>query len=525
MFENCILGTMFAHMSQKELNMLEKNKSYKDVTTAEFDMLQSLSNQGQHQVAISLAKKLLKDYVVSSTLNNFIGVSYSNLGENHLAINYFKRSIELSPNFSHAYNNLGVSYLQLQEIEKAKSSFEEATRLSPEIPHFHYNLSKPLYVNSEHELAIKALKKAISLRRNYPNAFNDLGNCLVEVGQMDEAISAYHQALKLDPNYIEAYGNIGLTYFKMGKPEEALNGYIKALELNPSCGVTKANLVELLKEKNFDDVKGHQILALDSKIKQKDIKNFQDATNDIIINDVSVFLKTLKQTEPNLRTKATQLFKRNSADLNCKRHLKLFATHKVIPEFCFGCFKVQVEVKNVLDLIRLASLFYNIDFGVNLTRKCMIETRSFSGGFYKGFIYCSSLQQAKGVVNKLSHETTNLDWQSIVKIKRGCTEYALEYPGFENVDKDAPSMTYPESWKEQEIQFDKKYSLPPLKTKLQSLSGFCLSDLLVIERWIDYAKGIGDSTVEAFQARPVKYADTYELAKCRIEKIPFIAEA
>ena len=46
---------------------------------------------------------------------------------------------------------------------------------------------------------------------------------------------------------------------------------------------------------------------------------------------------------------------------------KIFEEKEVISEFCFRCYKVQVEVSTVLDLIRLSAVFYEIEFESDLT--------------------------------------------------------------------------------------------------------------------------------------------------------------
>ena len=74
--------------------------------------------------------------------------------------------------------------------------------------------------------------------------------------------------------------------------------------------------------------------------------------------------------------------------------MDIFETKNIIPEFCFGCFKVQTEVDNFFDLIRLAALFYNFKVIDDLIAKTMIELRPNIPGFYKGFIYCQNLNQA-----------------------------------------------------------------------------------------------------------------------------------
>ena len=53
-------------------------------------------------------------------------------------------------------------------------------------------------------------------------------------------------------------------------------------------------------------------------------------------------------------------------DLNCKRHI-IFEEKEIIPKFCFGCYKVQVDVTTVMDLICLAALFYKSEFESDLT--------------------------------------------------------------------------------------------------------------------------------------------------------------
>ena len=501
---------------EKVGNMLDKLDDCDDITEKEFELLQTLCESGKHAVAVNLAKKFVLQYPRSSTLHNFLGVIYSNLGVYSEAIAQLKKSIDISPNFSHSHNNLGVTYLQISENKKAQSCFEKAIELDADVAHFHYNHSKPLYLESEYKAAVKSLKRAITLRDNYVDAMNDLGNCLVAMGDIIDGIAIYEEVLKLDPKYFEVVGNIGLAYAKLGNPNEAINYYLRALEISPECSTTKANLVELLKVSNFDHEIIHPILTLERKIRGKTKNLSATLSNSDLCRAVDESLEIVDRSNANIDYNASQIFRRNSIDLNCNRHLKLFETKSIVPEFCFGCFKVQIEVLNFLDLIRLAKLFYEIEFDVDLTRKCMIETRPGVGGFYKGFVYCSSLGQAKKVKRKLDLVTKNESWTN--KIKRGCTEYTAEFPGFDVVDDQQSMMKYPQGWREKEIAFDEIYSMPPQKTKIATQPGFCLSDILIIERWIDYAKGIGDETVSAFDKRPIKYTDTYNLASQRADK-------
>ena len=59
--------------------------------------------------------------------------------------------------------------------------------------------------------------------------------------------------------------------------------------------------------------------------------------------------------------------------------------------------KVQVEPNSVIDLIKLFVVFDELDLDENNTRKCYVELRPNVSGFYKGLIYCNSLEQANNI--------------------------------------------------------------------------------------------------------------------------------
>ena len=66
-----------------------------------------------------------------------------------------------------------------------------------------------------------------------------------------------------------------------------------------------------------------------------------------------------------LNFSATQIYRRNNNSLNCKRHKKVFNTYGIIPNFCFGCYKIQIEPENIMDLIKLYIIFDNIKLSGN----------------------------------------------------------------------------------------------------------------------------------------------------------------
>ena len=57
------------------------------------------------------------------------------------------------------------------------------------------------------------------------------------------------------------------------------------------------------------------------------------------------------------------------------------------------------------------------------------------------------------------------------------------------------------------------------------LKSFCLSDILIIQKWVDYAKGLGDPTSELFHSYEVKYQSVYKVAKDRSKEFQtFLSE-
>ena len=89
-------------------------------------------------------------------------------------------------------------------------------------------------------------------------------------------------------------------------------------------------------------------------------------------------------------------------NLNCERHLGLFSKHKIIPKFCFSCYKVQISMNDVLSLLKLYFYFNKLTLKENNIKKCIIELRSNVIGNYKGYIFCSSKIEAENIKQIIS---------------------------------------------------------------------------------------------------------------------------
>ena len=80
-------------------------------------------------------------------------------------------------------------------------------------------------------------------------------------------------------------------------------------------------------------------------------------------------------------------------------------------------------------------------------------------------------------------------------------------------------MKYPDSWRGIKDSFGEKNSYPQKIVLHSSLTTFCLSDFLIIQKWIDYAKGVHDPTAKLFQNLGIVYNDVFKNAalRCRFK--------
>ena len=361
-------------------------------------------------------------------------------------------------------------------------------------------LVKNLYNNSDFN---QALKLTSDLAKNYSdNSFvqNLHGVVLIALNNWKIAKDYFLKSIKINNNSPEALNNLGLSELNLGNLEQALENFLKAIEIKPDYENAHDNILKILtyfkSKKNKDNpyiLANKYISEIKFKYDQNkhidniDIINFYKKSYDIVHKNLS-----------KIDTKETQIYRHNSVDLNCNRHFKIFNNFNVIPEFCFSCFKVTVQAKTVLELFKLYFVFDRLDLKLKNSRKLMIESRKDVSGNYKGFIYCSSVEEGENIKNKLkSILIKNVGNDCSISLKRGCSEFALKYPLYKKASKDASEMMlYNKSWKKKEEIIDNKIWNKNSKKGIinHSLTGSTLRDILVMRNWILYARKIGDNS-------------------------------
>ena len=477
---------------QLEKRLNGPNEVSTDPTQDQLNTLIKLYQQGQLQKALGDVNKLLGQFPSSITLYNIQGATNKGLGQFDAAIDSYKHAIKINPDYALTYYNMGDTLRAKGDLEAAIDSYKQALKIAPNLAEVYLNMGTALHDKGDPEAAIDSYKHAIKIRPDYAEAYYNMGAVLEDKGDLEAAIDSYQQALKIKPDYADAY-KIILSLLTLYTP--------------------------------LKDVSHNNIGKINQEIRSIDM---QDNTLGFISDDqvVNLFTKSsnyIRSYGLELRTELSQTYRRNSVDLNCKRHMSIFNEHNIIPEFCFGCYKVQVEPRSIIDLIKLYVVFDQLELDENNTRKCMVELRPEISGFYKGLIYCSGLKEASQIAEYLNRVVKkNIGSELSAKVKRGCSEYSVSFPDYKEINHSGPQlMNYTEDWKVIEDDHDRKKPMKAQENIRPSLSGLNLNDVLIIGKWLDYARGIGDSSVNSINDEAVQYPEVYNLAKTRLGRYHF----
>ncbi len=347
--------------------------------------------------------------------------------------------------------------------------------------------------------AINSFERTILLDKKFIQGYNNLGNVYVKSGKLRKAVEMYNKVLSLKPDYPAGFNNLASAQSDLGELEDSIKNYENALKHDPNHVSAKNNIIQVLTFYSPKNTSENVFTKSNSELQQIEIPYKE--SSEISDEDVILFYKKCKEiVDKNFKDfdfHLSQIWRSNTINLGCNRHFEIFNKFKVIPEYCFGCFKVQIELKSIIDLIKLYFIFDKLNLSKNNSRKCMIELRENATGTYKGLIYCSGIDEANLIYEQLSRILNKKIKREIkVGVKRGCTEFGIEHPEYKIIDKDSKDfMIYNNEWKEKENIIDSntlKYARENSVNRKPTISGVTLNDILIMKNWIYYAKKIGD---------------------------------
>ena len=348
----------------------------------------------------------------------------------------------------------------------------------------------------ENNDAIKCYERVISIDPNHIFTYNNLGLIFNKLGKYRKSINYLNKAISLNPNYVNAYNNLGNNYLDQGNCKEASKNYLNALKIDKKNEISIYNIVNLLNH-YLPDSQNSIVVTNNNlrKLRQNfDLK--QIIKNKKALGNFFKKANQLKNSNESLKVLNffdTQIHRKNTINLNCNRHHTIFKRKNIIPNFCFGCFKIQIEPKNILNLLKLYLIFDNFNFTNNNWRKCFVELRPQIPGAYKGLIYCSSLTEAEEII-KVLFPILNKYLKFKYSIRRGCSEFYKSFPDFKNIkDTEKNFMEYNKKWSSEEKEMDSKLNFKKY-TLTNSIIGLSIYDVLTINQWANYADLIGDQS-------------------------------
>ena len=354
----------------------------------------------------------------------------------------------------------------------------------------------------EKDLLKEALIEAKSLANQYPDVsviYNIYGVINNVLGNWDQSVICFSKAIKLNPAYADAHYNLGIALDSLERLEESILSYTKAIELRPDHPKLYDGLIRILSfysptKPNLNPcvIANKQLQTINynydsnKQISDDDVETFFQRCNNVIFENVN-----------KLNVNETEIFRSNIIDLKCDRHFQVFNTFNVIPKYCFGCYKVQIGLRNVMELFKLYFVFDKLNLKNNNPRKCMLEMRPEVSGNYKGYIYCFSLSEANEIQKQLTDMLNiKINKNISITVKRGCSEYGIAYPQYKKINQnDDQLMEYNAEWRSKEKFIDDKLAKrnqSKQRVLRKNLPGVTACDVLIMRNWIGYAKIIGD---------------------------------
>ena len=400
----------------------------------------------------------------------------------------FKKS---EPNEIRIYNYLSLFYNKSSKYLKAINICKEVIHLFPNDSNNYYIISESFLKLNKINEAISNLKKAILINNNNHFAHNALGNIYWKNNNLDEAICCFQNILKINPSFKDAEKKIKIAR----KKRIGLINYLTYHLPKKNNNLSKIMIVNDKLQKINSNFSLHYLIE-DSNI----------------IELINAIRQIIEISQINTDFEGSQIFRKGIIKYNCTRHFKIFNEFKVIPYNCFSCYKIQIEPKNIIKLIKLYLFFENLNLAKNLTRKCMVETRKNISGKYKGYIYCIGIKEAEHTLKLINPILDNTIGVEIPRfIKRGCSEFGIAHPDYKELDPSNKNfMKYNETWKEKEEIIDSELKEQVKGKKLidedkfymkKNKIGITIRDALVIYNWLFYAKKIEDENIKKFNEK------------------------
>ena len=319
--------------------------------------------------------------------------------------------------------------------------------------------------------------------------------------------------------------NLGGIYQDLGEINSALSSSIKSIQLKPLNNIGAYNNLSLSLQcqRRGQGFKPENLIEkIDTELRKMNVPGINNKK--IKAQDVDDFiekaLEIAKPLEDVLKTTYTQIYHRTrKIEPNCNNLMEFFDQHNSIAQKCHSCYKVQIEVRSLDELLTLNFLMKSLYLELNNTRKCMVELRGAAKGFYKGLIYCTRIDEAKDILKQAKNHIFEMSSiRPTFSVKRGCTEFTnthKEYGEIGNLDNLHEGVQQQKEWKTKEEQFFSRKN-DATKANVMGLE-FNLGELLILKNWILYALAMED-TAAMTKYKSLNYQNKYILNAIDLKK-------
>ncbi len=448
--------------------------------------------------AKNIAQQILQVDAEHPDALHLLGTIACQIGKNDIAVELITKALAIRPDLGAAHINLGNALQNLGRLDEALEHCHKAIALLPGNPEPHYHLGNILHKLARRDEAVVQYCEAIEIKPDYALAHNNLGSLKLELGILDEAVECFQKVIQIAPDFAYAYNNLATTLQNLDQAEAAFGILQTAVTKFPADRLVADSLIDLL---NFymPDSEARDVYTKAQRAMQ--LVSPEQAESPGISDQIvkRLYLQcrdVLADHSLTIESNFSQIFRGKNIDLGCDRHFKVFDTFNAIPKNCFGCYKVLVEPRTVIELMKLLLVFDDLELPGDNTRKCMVEQRPGISGTYKGYLYCDSFAEGQTVLQTIQEIiAVRISKDVPVSLRRGCSEFSVAYPEFGRMSaNNPPSMTYNKDWSEHEDYVDTHLAnyASPFTFSTHNHSGMSLRDAVIMENWLRYAATIGD---------------------------------
>ena len=164
------------------------------------DQAEQLKNDGQHQAAIQMCEKILREDLRHTEAYEEIGDNYLSLKAYDKAQKALKQAIKLNARSANAHYLLGFVYSCTGEFTISVELLESADELYPNHPEILRCLGWSMYHDKQKDRGVVLLERALYLAPQDPLILNDLGVCHLNEKNFDRASELFKRTLITEPN-------------------------------------------------------------------------------------------------------------------------------------------------------------------------------------------------------------------------------------------------------------------------------------------------------------------------------------